>query len=174
MLIFCISVLLASTPVVSGLITQYSNHSAPYYISGQAKLVDDQYLVFLRDGHSIKDHFNAVGFDLSKNSSKFYRLDALNAYQARLDSYTVHEMIRHDPGVKFVDHDSYMADFDHVEVGEHLTPATSPNASAGRTGRRWEQQEQLIGYYWNQMISAGKKVVPTPIRGLPAFVGTCC
>ncbi|KIM93074.1 hypothetical protein OIDMADRAFT_36089 [Oidiodendron maius Zn] len=34
-------------------------------------------------------------------------MTALNAYYARLDHYTIHELVRHDPGVLSVLHDYY-------------------------------------------------------------------
>lgn len=145
---------------------------APYHRSQVANLVEDQYLVALHDGHTIDDHFKAIGLDLSQNASLFYRLDALNAYQARLDPRIVHQLVRLDPGVEFVDHDSYMGDFDEVETGEPFLPEADISTSTTGLVRTWVASIKPA-WYWNHMISAGEKL-PTPVPKKSSYVRNSC
>lgn len=163
---------LASALNVSGFVTpaREINGSAPYHRPERSNLLEDRYIVAFHDGHSLEDHFEAIGLDLSKISPMFYRLDALNAYQAQLDGYTVHELVRLDPGVKFVDHDSYMAEFDHGETHEDLTPEEmnlNPTPAKGAI-RRWTKQKIMFVFWWDAVISAGKKI--TNIISWPSTV----
>lgn len=165
---FPILFLLFVTWKISGLATR--NSPAPYLRSKPAKLIENQYLVALYDGHTIDDHFEAIGLNLSQYASLFYRLDSLNAYQARLDSHTVHQLIRHDPGVEFVEPDSYMEDFDAVETGEPFLPEADPiPKSTMGAARRWVKQQLYFNWWWNAMISAGKKL-STPISAYGTYV----
>ena len=38
----------------------------------------------------------------------FWPIDILNGYHARLDDYILHELVRYDPGVESVEHDTYV------------------------------------------------------------------
>lgn len=61
---------------------------------------ENEYIVRLRDGHTIDSHFARIGRDLSRDAHMFWPIETLNGYRARLDDYTLHELVRYDPGVE--------------------------------------------------------------------------
>lgn len=76
----------------------------PYH-RPSAELIADKYIVVLHDGHTLEKHFEHIRRDLSQNSSMFHPIATINGYRARLTEDVVHELIRFDPGVEFVEHD---------------------------------------------------------------------
>lgn len=61
----------------------------------------------LYDDYMIAAHFEHIGMNLSETASLFPPIESINSYRARLDEKIVHQLIRHDPGVKLVQHDNY-------------------------------------------------------------------
>lgn len=70
----------------------------------------------LRPDHTIDAHFDLIGIDLSKNASFFSLLKNINSYHAKLDSDTVHMLVRYNPGVKLVQHNSFMGGFERTNL----------------------------------------------------------
>jgi hypothetical protein len=67
-------------------------------------LIKDEYLVMLHDDHPLEDHFAFIGTNLSETASYFHPYSNINGYCVRVDEHTMHDRIRHDPGVRFVEH----------------------------------------------------------------------
>jgi hypothetical protein len=67
-------------------------------------LIKDEYIVQLRPGYSLDEHFQFVGYNLSAESEDFDFMEQLNAYGIHIDEDTLHEKIRYDPGVRRVSH----------------------------------------------------------------------
>ncbi|PVH93138.1 hypothetical protein DM02DRAFT_249177 [Periconia macrospinosa] len=71
-------------------------------------LIKDQYAVKLHDHHTLQAHFKHIGVNLSEsNLGRFEYHEGLNFYVVRIDERTMHELIRYDPGVKYVQHDAF-------------------------------------------------------------------
>jgi hypothetical protein len=78
---------------------------APYYRSkNETRLVPDKYGVFLNPNYTLTDHFNFIGQNLEQTAREFYTIEILNGYTAILDLHTVHDLIRYDPAVSYVEH----------------------------------------------------------------------
>lgn len=93
----------------------------------------------------------------------FWPIDTLNGYRARLDDYTLHELVRYDPGVESVEHDSYGEPILEHERGETVQ---LPDSQPSKLPRRWAQTVHTGYHWWSVMISAGKKLdAPLPPKG---------
>lgn len=124
---------------------------------------ENEYIVRLRDGHTIDSHFARIGRDLSRDAHMFWPIDTLNGYRARLDDYTLHELVRYDPGVESVEHDSYGEPILEHEQGQTVP---IPDAQPTKLSRRWAQTVHTGYHWWSVMISAGKKLdAPLPPKG---------
>ena len=88
------------------------------YHRPDGELVEDEYIVALHSGHTLEQHFEQIGTDLTVNASMFHRINAINGYRARLPHDLVHENIRFDAGVEFVEHDQMVYPIEPVEEGE--------------------------------------------------------
>ncbi|KAF2238460.1 hypothetical protein EV356DRAFT_309687 [Viridothelium virens] len=96
-------VLSSITPAVS-----YSTYRAPYHPSSDPTrfpAIPDYYIVKLREGHELEDHFAYIGLDLS-SMQEFGRIDGLSSYYGKFSYKVVHEKIRRDPGVLYVEEDT--------------------------------------------------------------------
>jgi len=62
------------------------------------------YTIHFNEDHTLELHNAYVGYNLSSSfSSDFHFLPWLPGYTARLDNHTIHELVRRDPGVSFVE-----------------------------------------------------------------------
>lgn len=78
---------------------------APYYRSkDEARIVPDRYGVVLYLNYTLADHFDFIGQNLEQTAREFHALEIINGYTAYLDSHTVHDLIRYDPAVSYVEH----------------------------------------------------------------------
>lgn len=138
---------------------------APYITSEQVRHCDDLYVVRLQEGYTLEAHFETIGTDLSQNTTLFYPMTALNSYHARLDPYTVHELVRHDPGVVSVLHDYYDDGESRSIDGKQFEDIDEEEPKPGLM-RRWYPQTITSSYWYNVMISAGTKLsTPLPPYG---------
>ncbi|KIM93132.1 hypothetical protein OIDMADRAFT_61917 [Oidiodendron maius Zn] len=138
---------------------------APYITSDLVRHCDNLYIVQLQEGHTLEAHFKTIGVDLSQNTTLFYLMTALNAYHARLDHYTIHELVRHDPGVLSVLHDYYDDGESRSIDGKELEDIQAESPKPGLM-RRWYPQTITSAYWYNVMISAGTKLsTPLPEYG---------
>jgi hypothetical protein len=78
---------------------------APYYRAhDEARLIPDKYGVVLYPQYTLTDHFDFIGQNLEQTAREFYTIESINGYTAILDSHTVHDLIRYDPAVSYVEH----------------------------------------------------------------------
>ncbi|KAF5027005.1 hypothetical protein F66182_880 [Fusarium sp. NRRL 66182] len=108
-------------PYVLGTLVPRAEVPCPYH-RPNAELIEDEYIVVLHQGHTIQQHFKHIGSDLTVNASMFYPIDAINGYRAKLSHELVHDRIRFDPGVEFVEHDHRISLIDPIEEGEDELP----------------------------------------------------
>jgi len=135
---------------------------AEYYIPKDRVLIENEYLILLQPNHTIAAHFEVIGIDLEndQNSGFFHRLDTINGYFAKLDSHTVHDLIRFDPGVRIVEHNcqvEHIFGFDVKPVEHSSTEANATNAPP-HVGKRWINTI-FPNQGWHQyMVTYGKKI----------------
>ena len=101
---------------------------APYYRAYDEKdHIADEYGVFLAKNYTIEEHFDFIGVNLEQNATTFARMSVLNAYRAKIDSHTVHNLIRYDPGVRYVQHDtSFELDLQEPAGGDFILHSDDP------------------------------------------------
>ncbi|KAJ4247524.1 hypothetical protein NW762_013204 [Fusarium torreyae] len=116
---FLLPLLLA--PFVLGALAPRAEVPCPYH-RPEAELIEDEYVVVLHRGHTLQQHFEQIGNDLTVNASMFYPIDSINGYRAKLPHNLVHEHVRFDPGVDFVQHDHRVSLIEPVEKGEGRSP----------------------------------------------------
>lgn len=122
--------------------------------------LQDEYLVEFHDHHDLEDHFSVIGKDLRHDpgTHRFKHLDMLNMYRAVLTEEFVHNFIRYDPGVKFVER----------SVVVHLSPSANDTQSEDaleHEGRgiskryvpKWAV-DQRTGPHHLQQLAAGEKI----------------
>lgn len=102
----------------------YSTYLAPYHASLDPEYppVPDSYIVMLRDGYKLEDHFAFIGIDLSQTEG-FMRINTISAYAGKFSKETVHEKIRRDPGVKLVEEDKPAYLIDELMDCSSLSPS---------------------------------------------------
>ncbi|KAL9113703.1 MAG: hypothetical protein Q9227_002148 [Pyrenula ochraceoflavens] len=129
---------------------------APYRRPEGAKLVADEYIVILKDDYTLKEHLNYIGVDLTTFDS-FNELGAINGYHARLDDHTIHNLIRTDPDVAHVEHESLIRPV-------HSTPSdksfSGQNTSFRQTSleRRWSTAKDPLVEWPSRMMTGGEKL----------------
>ncbi|KAF2804002.1 uncharacterized protein BDZ99DRAFT_157646 [Mytilinidion resinicola] len=137
---------------------------ARYHRPEGVELLDDEYIVLLRPGYTIEADCECIGRDLQKDRS-FHHLDSINGYTAQLNSNTVHDLIRNDPGVRLVEHGFKVQNVQPVRTNssENVDDA-SPRAKSKHT-KRWDIHH--LQYYWwhNIQISVEQKIDPLPDSG---------
>jgi hypothetical protein len=156
-LVICLSFLFP----VYALVLQRTN-PAPYYRhSNESLLVADEYGVVLVENYTLDAHFEFIEVNLEQNASIFARISVINAYRAKIDSYTVHNLIRYDPGVLYVQHDTFFEpDWEeHSEEGVVLPPEDlkSTKRAFGFETEKWNPC-----FPWIQMITNPGIQSPVP------------
>ena len=80
----------------------------PYQGEGaDNNIIHGEYFIHFRPNHTLDLHQKYIGRNIS-SSKKFHLFNGLPGYFAALDNYTLHELIRRDPGVVFVENDLMM------------------------------------------------------------------
>ena len=143
--------------LVAARLTQRSE-PAPYHHHETAPLVPDRYIVVLHDGYTLQEHFNYISSNLSETSQRFYHLDIFNSYHALLDAPFVHNVIRNDQGVNYVEHEHYVRQEVHLERRKETAEAFWPSLR-----RRWQTLKVLRGYNVRMLTTWGK--LQTPVTG---------
>ena len=106
LLVACLIVILQSTSWAAPLELNQSAHDDAYnayYHTPDGAHLEGFHMIKLRDGHSISAHFSVMGIDLSRESSDFRPMDLLSMYRGCFNDTLVHDYIRKDPGVEFVE-----------------------------------------------------------------------
>lgn len=136
-----------------------SDIPAPYNVPDSEYLVPDGYIVRFHANHTLEEHFINIGFDVRQFAVSFMEMPHSNAYlfsTSAGNSSSLHDYIRHDPGVLRVDHDEYIHGEQMGEVSEH-PPNAPPKRLRGKgLLRRWQNVERTSDYWNNVMITLGK------------------
>lgn len=106
--------------LAAGSIVRRIAQPCPYHLPHDRPPIKDEYIVRLREGYSIDEHFGFLGKNLSQHATKFSHLQAVNSYTITIDEQTMHNgrfrkdmnkatqsltwhiEIRYDPGVERV------------------------------------------------------------------------
>ncbi|OSS43929.1 hypothetical protein B5807_11362 [Epicoccum nigrum] len=92
---------------------------AQFRMAVDSSVVPDRYLVSLKIGHTLSEHWETIGQDLSKDGEDFRYMETINVYSVTLrDEYIVHNTIRTDPQVEDVEMDYYIS-FPEFESEEY-------------------------------------------------------
>jgi len=158
-----LTIIILTLTGASALVARRSKDPAPYTTCDKAELVKDTYIIRFHDNHTLAEHFDAIGQNLSETASMFYDMNLLNGYHAELSEDTVHEMVRYDPGVRLVEHDHWTASDTEIEAEEVNEKPPTPPTPSGGLQRRWAQQRLINGYYYQGMITRGKVVDPSTL-----------
>ncbi|KAK7756068.1 hypothetical protein SLS62_002011 [Diatrype stigma] len=146
---FLAALLLGALPSYAR-IAPRSETQALYHVPAGSSmtLVEDSYIVMFADDHSLRDHYINTGVNVSAEAESFSWFRHLNGYRAVIKNTTlVHELVRKDPGVLFVEHNSLHTSnvtFDAKPAGIDF-PRT---VERPRIGKRWEWQQRPEDMNW--------------------------
>lgn len=105
----------------------------------------------LHERHTINDHFNQIGVNLSETIPNFAPISAINGYRARLDNHTVHNLVRLDPGVKLVEHDYHFMihhnetfQYDHTSSHDTRSPIKGLSREKVVADKLWWRKHIII------------------------------
>ncbi|KUJ08215.1 subtilisin-like protein [Mollisia scopiformis] len=141
---------------VLGLFAPIAQAFASFY-EARDSTIQDEYIVLLHPDYTLSQHYNFIGVNMSQQSSMFHYLDTINAYGVRASPELVHELIRHDNGVLYIQQNFHLNASLGIDGG---SPITTNFPGKGKS-RRWTQ-ENWIGRFWNFMLTAGKKLDTIP------------
>lgn len=155
--------LLALTAHASALVLPRAEQPCPHHEPSADPA--DQYIVRLHDDHTLDNHFEHIGMDLSNGTDVFHSLEVLHSYRATLTEEFVHNIIRYDPGVHSVTRGSFIDDeeaLDQDHEDEHVKQPAGKPEGKGLSGIfqravRWTKIKRK-GWYHLQEITAGKKM----------------
>jgi hypothetical protein len=140
-----------------------SENPANYIVPGGSRLVPDEFVVKLRDGHTLEDHFENIGLNISKVAQMFSPMELINSYRCRIDSNIMHDLIRHDPGVQHVEH-NHSVDFDGAHG--YSEPTEMEMLVAASSHSRREDLDGKSGSgpmaygLWPSLLLAGRSIRP--------------
>jgi hypothetical protein len=123
---------------------------ALYYPATTASHVDDAYIVQLHANHTLEAHFEHIGLSTSLRirERNFASLGIINAYAAQLNDTQVHDLIRRDPGVKYV---------------RHQTMVVPPSYNITDDVQLYEAPKRRINRRWNMVPSAEELPYAVPM-----------
>lgn len=95
----------------------------------------------------------------------FSPLQVLGGYRAQLDNITVHELVRCDPGVKFVEHSIhvYRNESEITTIPFHPKPLARRRKIHARDGSTWTvwnvliEAQELVQYYFGKIPGPGRR-----------------
>lgn len=128
---------------------------APYYGNEGRRLKPDEYLVSLHHNSLLEEHLEHVGVNISTANLSFRYYDFIHTYSIRLDAHTIHNIIRHDPRVVYVEHDF------HIEISHDRDP--EPESFWSSLRRRWQKMVANRNYNIRMIATWGR--LPTPVTG---------
>ncbi|KAF2232588.1 subtilisin-like protein [Viridothelium virens] len=136
-----------------------NNILAPLYGTHRHQdLVPDSYIVRLIKNYTLASHFARCGVDLSRTSHDFEEIPILRSYRARLDNFTVNQLVRTDPGVEYVEHDFYIEQPSFVTNDTVQKPDTHPSLTTPNHLKRWRAGNIANADYALHMITAGRRL----------------
>lgn len=134
---------------------------AEYDIGDSDSHIPDEYFVHLHANHTIESHFQFIGKDLASEAEKFHPIKYINAYTVRLDSYTIHNLIRSDPGVKLVEHNHALEREESVRDPESV----QHTGFFSRLVRRWSRTDTYARWNYAQVGLWGKRPIDNSYKG---------
>lgn len=138
---------------ILGDIVEKSSRKAPYHRPG-SNLVPNSYIVKFHDNHTLQDHFDYLGQNLSETANRFRDMPGFGGYALEIDSYTLHEQIRYDPGVSRVTHNSRIKP--NLPKAQDSIDNTYSNRTLNRRST-WFRTTVMNAGYGSAMISAPNK-----------------
>ncbi|KAF2739096.1 hypothetical protein EJ04DRAFT_509240 [Polyplosphaeria fusca] len=121
-------------PAAPNSTTPRASTPCPYHT--YKKRIPHEYMVLLRNNHTLEAHFRNLGFNVSHYATKFKALEALNMYSITIDEYTIKDHVRWDPGVELVAQ-NIPVEFDDWELEERW------GGEAGEMSE--EEMERILG-----------------------------
>ncbi|KAI9703551.1 MAG: hypothetical protein M1820_005855 [Bogoriella megaspora] len=133
-----------------------SQNLAPLYRIEHPNVIPDKYTVVFWPGHTLEQHFQFVGKNLSDNA-QYQFSEYRRGYLANLDDELLHSAIRPDPGVLFVSAESTIewADPGHQQPDEE-------DWTAFLTKREYIEETIKTTCGLQMLAAAGK--LPTPVK----------
>jgi hypothetical protein len=135
-----------------------SRASPAPYIHNFKNLIEDEYVIGLHYNYTIEQHCQHVGINLLETGHIIDSIPELNMYTVRIDSHTIHNSIRWDPGVDFVQHHTYV---EHPEQEIHGEEEMEIPWQGTGLIRRWKKTEWEFEWGLRAIWTWGK--LPTPI-----------
>lgn len=138
---------------------------APFHEVANATLADSWYIVGLRSYYNLDSHLEYIGKHRSADISTISPINAINGYSARFSSQLLHDVIRHDPGVKYIQQDYYL------EEGPMSLEVMEPPGTISRILRRWAKHKVNPMPWFVRMLTNGGAISPTPVQNGPGVCG---
>lgn len=107
--------------------------------------------------------FSHIAQNLSSTTPDFQTLPSLHPYRAHLSNFTIHD-IRFDPGVRYVEHDSYIQHIGSTSSSSESwdqppTPMRDENDISARNPMLWTAERRIVEarsvvkyYYCNSLF----------------------
>ncbi len=155
---FLAALLLGASPSFARLAPR-SETSVLYHVpSGPTTtLVDDSYIVMFDDDHNLPDNYTNTGVNISAAAESFSWFRHLNGYRAVIRNTTlVHDLVRRDPGVLFVQHNSLHT----INSTIQATPADfdfPQPEDRSRLGKRWRWVQRPLDINWKIATGASNE-----------------
>ncbi|KAI9709480.1 MAG: Suppressor of the cold-sensitive snRNP biogenesis mutant brr1-1 [Bogoriella megaspora] len=159
---------IAATPLQP---EDYGNYSslAPYYARAGSNFVPNDYIVVLSDNDTVDDHFRRIGTNISAVAAGFYSYRLVPAYRASLNESMIHDLIRKDPGVEFVERNvkaplTKPVEYAREDIGNTTLSGQendASNAASTKPERRWMDVADNTAQFALAMLSAKTKLSPT-------------
>lgn len=155
---FLAALLLGALPSYARVAPRSETQALYHVPSGPSStLVDDSYIVMFADDHSLQDHYTNTGVNISAEAESFSWFRHLNGYRAVIKNTTlVHELVRKDPGVLLVEHNSLHtlnSSIDAKPTGFDFPQSSKRN----RLGKRWEWQQRPLDINWKIATGASNE-----------------
>lgn len=121
--------LLAISPALGSILPR-AEPPVPFTVLDEDSKVKDRYLVSLKSGHTLSDHWKAIGKDLSKDGKDFQYMEAINVYGVTLsDADIVHSAVRSDTEVEVVESMSLKPSLQQIAYTDCISTARERESS---------------------------------------------
>ena len=108
----------------------------PYHVpNGNPNL--NYHMVVFHDNHTLEHHTAALGLNISDHCTDFQYYPNFPAYRGQFNHSVIHDIIRNDPGVRFVERDTLLRapDVDAVPAENRTSEPDVPPEGQGLTKR---------------------------------------
>lgn len=125
---------------------------APLYGAEHDSRFPNEYVVMFQPGHTLQDHFDSIGMDLS-NFTRFMSFN--DGYRAKIDDFILNSHVRLDSGVLLVENNGPI---------QLIQPFDSYDSESAERQKRYTIEVlERQAPYGLQMLSAPGKL-PTPVE----------